>query len=88
MLVYYYMEILQFIYNEWPISLMFLFAFYEIINVICKCITKSFSIKYGNNKQYNIQSNLETSNSEAPTEKPNINPKGTGVNIKTIKLEK
>ena len=87
------MEILQFIYNEWPISLMFLFAFYEIINVICKCVTKSFSIKYGNNKQYNIQSNLETSNletsnSEAPTEKPNISPKGTGVNIKTIKLEK
>lgn len=77
------MEILNLIYSEWPISLMFLFAFYEIITVICKCITKSFNIKYGNTKQDNIQNN-----SEMHTEKPNVSPKGTGKNTKTIKLEK
>ena len=40
------MEIIQYIYEHWIITLIFLFAIYEIIEVICRSIIQMIKAKH------------------------------------------
>ena len=40
------MEIIQYIYEHWIITLIFLFAIYEIIEVICRSIVQMIKVRH------------------------------------------
>lgn len=84
------MEILKFIYDNWVVSIIFLFAFYEIISLICNSVVKSVQIKYGGKDKKKAEEPIVTNTRNAPTKKPRPSPGPTPPKTtkKSISLEK
>ena len=81
------MEILKFIYDNWVVSIIFLFGFYEIISLICNSVVKSVQIKYGEKAKKSSEEPTVTNTRNAPTKRPRPKPGPTPPKT-TISLEK
>lgn len=84
------MEILKFIYDNWVVSIIFLFGFYEIISLICNSVVKSVQIKYGEKAKKSSEEPTVTNTRNAPTKRPRPSPGPTPPKTtkKSISLEK
>ena len=81
------MEILKFIYDNWVVSIIFLFGFYEIISLICNSVVKSVQIKYGEKAKKSSEEPTVTNTRNAPTKRSRPKPGPTPPKT-TISLEK
>ena len=81
------MEILKFIYDNWVVSIIFLFGFYEIISLICNSVVKSVQIKYSEKAKKESEKPDVTNTRNASTKKPRPKPGPTPPKT-AISLEK